>query len=99
MDGQHPGATHDGNLLAGPLTEIFMPEVTAARAQCRGCGLTSAVAELAVFGPEPGLVARCPGCSDVLMRIVRAATEAWLDLSGMSVLRLQVADALTAGQQ
>jgi len=99
MERQHQGAAHDGNLLAGPLTEIFMPEVTAARAQCRGCGLTSAVAELGVYGPEPGLVARCPGCSDVLMRVVRAATEAWLDLSGMSVLRVPVADAQTAGHQ
>ena len=98
MDRQHQGATHDGNLLAGPLAEIFTPDVTAARAQCRSCGLTSAVAELAVYGPEPGLVARCPGCSDVLMRVVRAATEAWLDLSGMSVLRLQVADAVTGAQ-
>ena len=99
MDRQHQGATHDGNLLAGPLAEIFTPDVTAARAQCRGCGLTSAVAELAVYGPEPGLVARCPGCSDVLMRVVRAATEAWLDLSGMSALRLQVAGAQTGAQQ
>ena len=98
MDREPQGPVYDGNLLAGPLGELLTPEVTAARAQCRGCGLISAVAELVVYGPEPGLVARCPGCSDVLMRVVRAATDAWLDLSGMSVLRLQVADRQKAGQ-
>ena len=98
MDKEPRGAVYDGNLLAGPLAELFTPEVTSARAQCRGCGLISAVAELVVYGPEPGLVARCPGCSDVLMRVVRAATDAWLDLSGMSVLRLQVADTQKAGR-
>jgi len=98
MDREPRGAVYDGNLLAGPLAELFTPEVTAARARCRGCGLISAVAELVVYGPEPGLVARCPGCSDVLMRVVRAATDAWLDLSGMSVLRLQVADTQKAGK-
>ena len=98
MDTQHRGALHDGNLLAGPLAEIFTPEVTAAHAQCKGCGLTSAVAELVVYGPAPGLVARCPGCSDVLMRLVRAATDAWLDLSGMSVLRLPMGNPVVAEQ-
>jgi hypothetical protein len=99
MNTEPRSAVYDGNLLAGPLAELFTPEVTAARAQCRGCGLISAVAELVVYGPQPGLVARCPGCSDVLVRLVRAATDAWLDLSGMSVLRLHVPNAQTAGQQ
>jgi hypothetical protein len=76
--------------MAGPLTDVFLPEVTTAKAQCAGCGRVSAVAELAVYGPEPGFVARCPGCSSVLLRLVRASTEAWLDLSGMSVLRMSV---------
>jgi hypothetical protein len=90
MDARSAGAGLDGNALAGPLTEVFMPEVTTAQAQCAGCGRVSAVAELAVYGPEPGFVARCPGCASVLLRLVRASTEAWLDLSGMSVLRMSV---------
>jgi hypothetical protein len=83
-------AALDGNMLAGPLAEVFTEEVTTAQAQCRGCGRLSAIAELAVYGPAPGLVARCPGCTDVLLRLVRASGSAWLDLSGMSVLRLAV---------
>ncbi len=93
MNARPEGATHDGNLLAGPLTDIFMPDVTTAQAQCGGCGKLSAIAELAVYGPAPGFVARCPGCSGILLRLVQASTEAWLDLSGMSVLRLSTAEA------
>jgi hypothetical protein len=85
-----PEAALDGNSLAGPLSEIFAAEVTAAQARCGGCGRTSMVAELKVYGPEPGLVARCPGCSSVLLRLVRVASEVWLDLSGTSVMRLRV---------
>lgn len=88
MDARTEGATYDGNALAGPLAEVFSVEVTTAVASCRGCGASYAVAELAVYGPAPGLVARCPGCADVLLRIVQTDAEVWLDLGGMSSLRL-----------
>jgi hypothetical protein len=81
-------STYDGNVLAGPLSEVFAADVTIAVARCRGCGLSSMVAELAVYGPDPGLVARCPGCDDVLLRLVRTRDSLWLELSGMSSLRL-----------
>ena len=64
-------STYDGNALAGPLSEVFAADVTIAVARCRGCGLSSVVAELAVYGPDPGWVARCPGCEDILLRLVR----------------------------
>jgi hypothetical protein len=78
---------YDGNALAGPLSEVFALEVTAAVARCGGCGRISPVAALVVYGPDPGLVGRCPGCSDVLLRLVRTPDEVWLDLSGISALR------------
>lgn len=85
----HPETSgpYDGNALAGPLSEVFSGEVTTAIARCRGCGLSSPVAALVVYGPDPGLVGRCPGCSDVVLRLVRTPDEAWLDLGGMSALR------------
>lgn len=79
---------YDGNLLAGALSEVFAVEVTTATATCRGCGAASVVAELTVYGPDPGLVARCPGCSDVLLRLVRTREEVVVDLGGMSSLRI-----------
>ncbi len=81
-------STYDGNVLAGPLSEVFAADVTVAIARCRGCGRSSAVAELVVYGPDPGLVARCPGCEDILLRLVRTPDSVWVDLGGMSSLRL-----------
>jgi len=87
------GAEYDGNALAGPLSEVFAVEMTVAVARCAGCGRSSPVATLAVYGPDPGMVARCPGCSDVLLRMVRTPDEMWLDLSGMASLRFPLAPA------
>jgi hypothetical protein len=80
----------DGNALAGPLSEIFAVDVTAAVGRCASCGLTGPVAELRVYGPEPGLVARCPGCEEVVLRMVRGPGAAWLDLRGAVSLRVRL---------
>ena len=81
-------AHFDGNALAGPLADVFATDVTTAVARCRGCGLPSPIATLVVYGPDPGQVARCPGCFDVLLRLVRTPTSIWLDLSGMTAIRV-----------
>jgi hypothetical protein len=88
MDERTWGATLDGNALAGPLSELFVAEVTAAVARCRSCHRETVVAELMVFGPDPGMVARCPGCADVLLRVVRTPDKIWLDLGGMASLEV-----------
>lgn len=92
-------ATYDGNMLAGPLSDVFAVEVTTATACCGGCGRNTTVAELAVYGPSPGLVARCPGCDDVLLRVTRTPTSTWLDLAGMASLRLPVVGDDPAGSR
>jgi hypothetical protein len=78
----------DGNAMAGDLREIFAVDVTAAVAICAGCGRAGAVAELRLWGPAPGIVARCPGCEEVVLRIVRAPDRAFLDLRGAVRLEL-----------
>jgi hypothetical protein len=80
-------AAWDGNVLAGPLSEVFAVDVTTAVGRCRGCGSSSIIATLRVHGPQPGLVGRCPGCDDVLLRIVRTPDAVWLDLGGLTSLR------------
>jgi hypothetical protein len=84
----HTEAGYDGNTLAGPLSEVFAIEVTTAVGRCQGCGTSSQLATFRVYGPDPGLVGRCPGCESVLMRLVRTQDALWLDLSGMSGLRI-----------
>jgi Family of unknown function (DUF6510) len=82
----------DGNVIAGALGELFAFDVSLAVAKCAGCGHTGLVAEVVVYADAPGMVARCPGCSDVLFRLVRAPNRAWLDMSGVVSLRLDVPD-------
>lgn len=82
----------DGNMLAGGLREVFAVDLTVAVARCAGCGHTGAVAETRVYQHAPGLVARCPGCDSVLLRLVRAPQRAYLDLHGVSWLELQLPD-------
>lgn len=78
----------DGNALAGPLRDVFAVDLTVARGQCVGCGRESPVAELRVYGHAPGLVARCPGCDTVLLRLVEAPGRRYLDLRGVTRLEI-----------
>ena len=78
----------DGNALAGPLREIFAVDVTAAVGQCVSCGLIGPVAAMRVYQRAPGAVARCPGCEEVILRLVRGPRAAWLDLRGTVSLQI-----------
>ena len=82
----------DGNALAGPLHEVFGLDVTVAIGRCGGCGRTGPMAEVRVFDRAPGVVARCPACDQVLLRLVRGPGRAWLDLRGLTYLQLPVLD-------
>jgi hypothetical protein len=83
----------DGNELAGAVSELFTADVTVARGQCVDCGRVAMVAEAHVYSSAPGLVARCPGCDAVLLRLVRGPGRAWLDLRGMTYLEFALPDA------
>jgi hypothetical protein len=82
----------DGNALAGPLQSVLGVEVTTAVGRCTGCGRTAPMAEVRVFDHAPGVVARCPVCDQVLLRLVRGPGRAWLELRGLTYLQLPVPD-------
>jgi len=88
MTDELAGARLDGNALAGPLREVFAVDVTVATARCAGCGRVGVVAELHVYAHAPGLVARCPACEQVVLRLVRGPDRAWLDLHGSVYLEV-----------
>ena len=81
----------DGNVLAGTMRELLSIDITTVRGRCAGCGRTGPLAEARVFR-SAGLVARCPGCEAVLMRIVQAADRVFLDLHGIALLELAISD-------
>jgi ribosomal protein S27E len=72
----------DGNAAAGILSEVFVPDLTAARAKCAGCGVTRAIGTLIVYAHGMGMVVRCPGCDRVMLRLARTPTHVWLDSTG-----------------
>jgi hypothetical protein len=74
----------DGNAAAGILSELFVPDLTAARITCAGCGTTRAVGALLVYAHGMGTVMRCAGCDAVVLFVTRTATQVWLDPTGAS---------------
>jgi hypothetical protein len=79
---------NDGTALAGPLQRVLGMEVTTAVGRCTGCGRTAPMAEVRVFDHAPGVVARCPACDQVLLRLVHGPGRTWLDLRGLAYLQL-----------
>jgi Family of unknown function (DUF6510) len=76
----------DGNAAAGILSEVFVPDVTAARATCANCGATREMGALLVYANGMGMVIRCPSCDAVVLRIARPRKQLWLDLSGVRLV-------------
>jgi hypothetical protein len=81
----------DGNAAAGELSKIFAMDVTAAEGQCANCGATKRFAEAHLYMQCPGVVARCAVCEHVLLRLVSVRQRVFLDVRGMTYLRLDTA--------
>ena len=81
----------DGNAAAGELSRIFTIDVTAAEGQCTHCGTKRHLAEARVYMQGPGIVARCVVCDHVLLRLASIRQHVFLDVRGMTYLRLNAA--------
>ncbi len=81
-DGVGEAMRLDGNAAAGILSEVFVPEVTTARATCANCGTIRALGALLVYAHGMGTVMRCPSCDAVVLRVARTRTRLWLDAMG-----------------
>jgi ribosomal protein S27E len=60
----------DGNMLAGPLSEVYGADLTADAMQCSACGSVAALATARVF-VGAGLVVRCRTCGTVLATVLQ----------------------------
>ncbi|MGC4855215.1 DUF6510 family protein [Micromonospora sp. DT4] len=78
----------DGNMLDGPLRELFAVDLSTAVGRCENCGMTGSMASLHVYSHAPGLVGRCPSCESVMVRLVRGPDRAWLDMRGVTYLQV-----------
>jgi Family of unknown function (DUF6510) len=87
-----PIAYLDGNAAAGELSKVFAIDVTAAQGQCGNCGATRRFAEAHLYMEGPGIVARCCVCEHVLLRVVSVGQRVFLDVRGVTYLRLDTTE-------
>jgi uncharacterized protein DUF6510 len=81
----------DGNAAAGALGEVFSFEVTTAEYACEGCARTGRLGEAMAYEVRGlGMILRCPGCDNALIRLAHNRGRHWIDLRGIRYL--QVAD-------
>jgi hypothetical protein len=78
----------DGNAIAGLLHQAFGDEMTTAARTCATCGQHGPVAELAVYLRAPGVVVRCPTCTNVQMVLVTIREIVCVDLRGLAGLEV-----------
>jgi hypothetical protein len=83
-------AALDGNAAAGLLQQIFAIDITMARITCGGCQSVQPLAALRLYGLPMGNILRCPRCQATLIRAAAREKECWLDLRGVSALRLRL---------
>jgi Zn finger protein HypA/HybF involved in hydrogenase expression len=83
----------DGNAAAGILNEIFTLEMTRNSFECAHCGHEGEMGTLLAFTQAPGMILRCPGCENIILRIVQLPEAIYLDMRGAAYLRLERATA------
>ncbi|MDB5074518.1 MAG: hypothetical protein JWO42_697 [Chloroflexi bacterium] len=79
----------DGNAVGGLLQDIFEADMTASPTMCAHCGREGHIGNLLAFTHAPGVVLRCPGCEQVVLRIVVTPDATYLDARGAVFLRLK----------
>ncbi len=80
----------DGNAAAGTLGEVFSFEVTTAEYTCAGCGKTGRIGAAMVYEVRGlGIIVRCPGCDNALIRLAHQRGRYSIDLRGISQLQVE----------
>jgi hypothetical protein len=76
----------DGNVLAGPLSEIFRSDMTLAQGSCKSCQHHMLLADTVVEMDDAGFIVMCPSCHHVLFTVVKNESRTWIDLQGLGGL-------------
>ena len=84
--GQGDATRLDGNAAAGILSEMFVADLTVARATCANCGTNRPLGALMVYAHGMGTIMRCPTCDSAVLRVARTRAHLHLDLTGASLI-------------
>lgn len=74
----------DGNAVTGALSLALGTDVAAAAVVCSACGRDHKVAEAHVYLRCPGIVLRCPACSNVEIVLVEIDHRFELTIRGVT---------------
>ena len=88
----------DGNLAAGILSEVFVPDMTTTRAMCANCGTMRPLGALPLYGQTMGAVLRCPTCDAVVLRVARTRRQLRVDPTGARLLLMADATSPSVAQ-
>ncbi|MGN6126399.1 MAG: DUF6510 family protein [Humibacter sp.] len=80
----------DGNVLAGPMSQVMTGDATSARGRCAHCGDVAALAQAVVYSDGGWYVARCRRCDNVLLTIVEADDDVRLTMTGITAFTMAV---------
>jgi hypothetical protein len=70
----------DGNAVAGTLHTAFGDEMTDVDGECANCGAVAKVGALVAYTHAPGIVLRCPSCTEVMVRIAETPSGTVVDV-------------------
>ena len=79
----------DGSSVGGLLAAIFGADVTGMPGQCASCYTVHLVGTMRVYMRGPGVVIRCPSCTEVVLRVVETPSGTMVDLRGVAALRVE----------
>ena len=78
----------DGNVLAGPLSDIFSVDMTTAMGTCSSCADASPLAMSMVYLKPNTYIVRCHVCDAILLTIIQSSKFTRIELSGMTSLMI-----------
>jgi Family of unknown function (DUF6510) len=80
----------DGSAVGGLLMGIFGADVSGMPGQCASCRTVNLVGAMRVYMRGPGIVVRCPACTEVVLRVVNTPSGTVVDLRGAAYVRVQL---------
>ena len=79
----------DGSAVGGLLAAIFGAEVTGMPGTCASCQTVNLMGTMRVYMRGPGIVVRCPSCTQVVLRAVDMPRGTMIDLRGVAAIWLE----------
>jgi hypothetical protein len=82
----------DGNAAGGVLGQIFAFEMTTTEVICAHCDAIGPIGAAVVYATAMGMIIRCAGCGEALIRVAYGPQRFWVGFSGTRLLQLRATE-------